>query len=150
MDNIKIIANNKKAYHDYFIDETFEAGVVLVGSEVKSVRGGKVSFVDSYVLIKDGEAILQNFHIAPYEKGSYFNLESRRDRTLLLNKREIDHLRAAVERKGYTIVATKIYFKHSLVKFELGLARGKHNYDKRQSLKEKQMDRDAQRARQGD
>ena len=147
MEGIKIVAQNKKAYHDYFIDETYEAGIVLVGSEVKSVRGGKISFADSFVSIKDGQAILENFYIAPYEKGSYFNLESRRDRALLLNKREIDRLRAMVERKGYTIVATKMYFKHSLVKLELGLARGKHNYDKRQALKEKQLDREAERAR---
>ena len=147
MEGIKIIAQNKKAYHDYFIDETYEAGIVLVGSEVKSVRGGKVSFADSFVKIDGGTALLENFYIAPYEKGSYFNLESRRDRILLLSKREIDKLRAAVERKGYTIVATKIYFKHSLVKLELGLARGKHTYDKRQALKEKQLDREAARAK---
>jgi len=146
MEGIKIIAQNKRAYHDYFIDETYEAGIVLVGSEVKSVRGGKVSFADSYVSVKEGQAVLEGFYIAPYEKGSYFNLESRRDRALLLNKREIDKLRAMVERKGYTIVPTKLYFKHSLVKVELGLARGKHNYDKRQSLKEKQLARDAERA----
>ena len=120
---------------------------MLVGSEVKSVRGGKVSFADSFVKIDGGTAILDNFYIAPYEKGSFFNLESRRDRILLLSKREIDKLRAAVERKGYTIVATKIYFKHSLVKLELGLARGKHTYDKRQALKEKQLDREAERAK---
>jgi len=150
MEGIKIIATNKKAYHEFFIDETYEAGVVLVGSEVKSVRAGKVSFADSFISIKDGRAILENFHITPYEKGGAFNPDARRDRTLLLNKREIDKLRAAVERKGYTIVATKIYLKHSLVKFEIGLARGKHSYDKRQSLKEKQLDRDARRAVQGD
>ena len=146
MEGIKIIAQNKKAYHDYFIDETYEAGIVLVGSEVKSVRGGKVSFADSFVSIKDGQAIIENFYIAPYEKGSYFNPAARRDRDLLLNKREIDKWRAAVERKGYTIVATKLYFKHSLVKLELGLARGKHNYDKRNTLKEKQLAREAERA----
>lgn len=146
MEGIKIIAQNKRAYHDYFIDETYEAGIVLVGSEVKSVRGGKVSFADSYVSVKDGRVVVEGLYIAPYEKGSYFNLESRRDRALLLNKREIDKLRASVERKGYTIVPTKLYFKHSLVKLELGLARGKHNYDKRQSLKEKQLARDAERA----
>ena len=99
MESVKIVAQNKKAYHDYFIDETYEAGVVLVGSEVKSVRGGKVSFADSFVSIKDGEAVLENFYIAPYEKGSFYNPESRRDRVLLLNRREIDRLRAAVERK---------------------------------------------------
>ncbi len=146
MEHVKIVAQNKKAYHDYFIDETFEAGVSLAGSEVKSIRGGKVSFADSFVSIKGREAILENFYIAPYEKGSFFNLESRRDRTLLLNRREIDKLRAAVERKGYTIVATKIYFKHSLVKFEIGLARGKHNYDKRNALKERELEREAERA----
>ena len=146
MEGIKIIAQNKRAYHDYFIDETYEAGIALVGSEVKSVRGGKVSFADSYVSVKDGQAVLEGFYIAPYEKGSYFNLESRRDRALLLNKHEIDKLRASVERKGYTIVPTKLYFKHSLVKIELGLARGKHTYDKRQSLKEKQLAREAERA----
>ncbi|MBP5405070.1 MAG: SsrA-binding protein SmpB [Clostridia bacterium] len=146
MEHVKVIAQNKKAYHDYFIDETYEAGVVLVGSEVKSIRAGKVSFADSFISIDGGTALLENFYIAPYEKGSYFNLESRRDRVLLLNKKEIDRLRAMVERKGYTIVATKIYFKHSLVKFELGLARGKHMYDKRNSLKEKQLAREAERA----
>ena len=146
MEGIKIVAQNKKAYHDYFIDETYEAGVVLVGSEVKSIRAGKVSFADSFVSVKGTSAVLENFYIAPYEKGSYFNLESRRDRSLLLNKREIDRLRAMVERKGYTIVATKLYFKHSLVKVELGLARGKHMYDKRNALKEKQLDREAERA----
>ena len=146
MQHVKIVAQNKKAYHDYFIDETFEAGVVLVGSEVKSIRAGKVSFADSFISVKGSTAVLENFYIAPYEKGSYFNLESRRDRILLLNKREIDRLRAMVERKGYTIVATKLYFKHSLVKFELGLARGKHMYDKRNALKEKQLDREAARA----
>ena len=146
MENVKIVAQNKKAYHEYFIYETYDAGVALVGSEVKSVRGGKVSFADSFVSIKDGEAILENFYIAPYEKGSFYNPEARRDRTLLLNRREIDRLRGAVERKGYTIVATKIYLKHSLVKFEIGLARGKHNYDKRNALKEKQLEREAERA----
>ena len=141
MEHVKIVAQNKN-----FIDETFEAGVVLVGSEVKSIRAGKVSFADSFISVKGSTAVLENFYIAPYEKGSYFNLESRRDRILLLNKREIDRLRAMVERKGYTIVATKRYFKHSLVKFELGLARGKHMYDKRNALKEKQLDREAERA----
>ena len=146
MEHVKVIAQNKKAYHDYFIDETYEAGIVLVGSEVKSIRAGKVSFADSFVSVKGTAAVLENFYIAPYEKGSYFNLESRRDRPLLLNKREIDRLRAMVERKGYTIVATKLYFKHSLVKVELGLARGKHMYDKRNALKEKQLEREAERA----
>ena len=146
MEHVKIIAQNKKAYHDFFIDETYEAGIVLVGSEVKSIRGGKVSFADSFVSVKGSTAVLENFYVAPYEKGSYYNPESRRDRILLLNKREIDKLRAAVERKGYTIVATKLYFKHSLVKVELGLARGKHSYDKRNTLKEKQLAREAERA----
>lgn len=145
-EHIKLIAQNKRAYHEYFIDETYEAGIVLVGCEVKSVREGAVSFADSYVEIKDGVPVLENFHIAPYEKGSYNNTDSRRDRLLLLNKHEINKMRGAVERKGYTLVATKIYLSHSLVKVEIGIARGKHTYDKRQVLKEKQLDREAERS----
>ena len=145
-----LIATNKKAYHDYFVEETYEAGIVLEGSEVKSLRLHNVSFVDSYVRIDGYNVFVVNLHISPYEKGSFYNPPAKRERRLLLTKREINKLRAMVERKGYTIVATKIYLKHSLVKFEIGLARGKHNYDKRQSLKEKQLDREARRAVQGD
>lgn len=141
----KIIATNKKAYHDYFIEETVEAGIQLVGSEVKSLRLGNVNLKDSFALIKDNEAFLYNVHISPYAKGSYFNPEPRRTRKLLLHKKEIERLGGKVERKGYTLVVTKLYFKQALVKAELALAKGKELHDKRQALKEKQLDRDAAR-----
>ena len=135
--NGKIIATNKKAYHDYFIEETFEAGIELVGSEVKSIRMGAVNLKDSFATVKNGELILTNAHISPYEKGSYFNPEPRRDRRLLMHKKEIIRLKSKVEQKGYTLVVTKIYFKNALVKAEVALARGKELFDKRRSLKEK-------------
>lgn len=139
--DVKIIDNNKKAYHDYFIEETFEAGIVLVGSEVKSVRGGHLSLRDSFVIIKGGQALLVNAHIAPYEKGSYFNTEARRTRILLLNKAEINKLRGKVESKGYTIVPTKAYFSRGFVKVEIALAKGKEGQDKRRAI----ADRDNKR-----
>ena len=111
-----LIATNKKAYHDYFIEETYEAGIVLEGSEVKSLRQHNVSFVDSYVRIDGYNVFVVNLHISPYEKGSYYNPPAKRERRLLLNKREINKLRAMVERKGYTLVPTKLYFKQALVK----------------------------------
>lgn len=144
--NGKIIATNKKAYHDYFIEETFEAGIELVGSEVKSIRMGAVNLKDSFATVKNGELILTNAHISPYEKGSYFNPEPRRDRRLLMHKKEIIRLKSKVEQKGYTLVVTKIYFKNALVKAEVALARGKELFDKRRSLKEKQQERDIRRA----
>lgn len=144
--NGKIIATNKKAYHDYFIEETFEAGIELVGSEVKSIRQGAVNLKDSYATVKNGELILTNAHISPYEKGSYFNPEPRRDRRLLMHKKEIIRLKSKVEQKGYTLVVTKIYFKNALVKAEVALARGKELFDKRRALKEKQQERDIRRA----
>lgn len=140
-----VVATNKKAYHEYFIENTYEAGIVLVGSEVKSIRLGRVSFVDSYIKIEGYKATLINLHISPYEKGSFFNLPAKRDRTLLLNKSELNKLRALVERKGYTLVPTKIYFKNALVKIEVGVAKGKHTYDKKQALMEKELDRKASR-----
>ena len=144
--NGKIIATNKKAYHDYFIEETFEAGIELVGSEVKSIRMGAVNLKDSFATVKNGELILTNAHISPYEKGSYFNPEPRRDRRLLMHKKEIIRLKSKVEQTGYTLVVTKIYFKNALVKAEVALARGKELFDKRRSLKEKQQERDIRRA----
>ncbi len=140
-----VIATNKKAYHEYFIEDTYEAGIVLVGSEVKSIRLRKVSFVDSYVKIEGYKVTLVNLHISPYDKGSFFNLPSKRERALLLNKREINKLRALVERKGYTLVPTRIYFNQALVKVEIGVAKGKHTYDKKQTLLEKDMDRKTER-----
>ncbi|MGE5330000.1 MAG: SsrA-binding protein SmpB [Deltaproteobacteria bacterium] len=141
MDNKKILANNKKAYHDYFIDETFEAGISLSGTEVKSVRMGKVNLKDSYAYIKNGEVLLSNTHISPYEQGNIFNLDPLRDRKLLLNKQEINKITGWLTQKGYTLVALSIYLKGKWVKVQLGLARGKKLYDKRDDIAE----RDAKR-----
>ena len=146
MSSEKVIATNKKAYHDFFIEDTFEAGIELVGSEVKSLRNGGVNLKDSFAIIKNGELFLINAHISPYNKGSFYNPEPRRDRRLLMHKREIARLRGKVEQKGYALVVTKIYFKESLVKVELALAKGKEAHDKRQALKEKQVKRDVSRA----
>ena len=145
-ESMSVIATNKKAYHEYFIEETFEAGIQLVGSEVKSLRCGGANLKDSFAIIRDGEIFLINAHISPYKMGSYFNPDPRRDRRLLMHKREIARLKGKVEQKGYTLVVTKLYFKQSLVKAELALAKGKELYDKRRSLKEKQLNREAQRA----
>lgn len=142
----KIIANNKKAFHDYFIEETYEAGIELLGSEVKSIRLGNINLKDSFAVIRGREVFLMNVHISPYEMGSFFNPPARRDRRLLLHRREIDKLRGRVEKKGYTLVATKIYFVDSLVKVEIGLAKGKELHDKRQSIKEREGKREAERA----
>ncbi len=141
----KTVANNKKAYHDYFIDSTYETGIVLVGSEVKSIRLGGVNLKDSFCIIKNGEIFILNMHVSPYEKGSYFNEDPRRTRKLLMKRAEIDKLLGKVSAKGYTLVPTKIYFKGGLVKVEVGLARGKELHDKRDSIKEKDMKRDLQR-----
>ena len=143
---MKVIASNKKAYHDYFVEETLEAGIVLVGTEVKSVRLGAVNLRDSYAVIKGGEVFLVGAHIAPYEKGSYFNVDPRRTRKLLLAKAEIRKLAARTERKGYTLVPLKIYLKGSLVKVELGLCRGKEQRDKRETIKRRDAEREMARA----
>ena len=143
--DIKIVASNKKAYHDYFIDSTYETGIVLVGSEVKSIRLGGVNLKDSFCIIKNGEIFILNMHVSPYEKGRYFNEDPRRTRKLLMKRAEIDKLLGKVSAKGYTLVPTKIYFKGGLVKVEVGLARGKELHDKRDSIKEKDMKRDLQR-----
>lgn len=143
--SIKIIATNKKAYHDYFIEDTYEAGVVLVGSEVKSVRLGQVNLKDSYCIVKGGNLELVNAHISPYEKGSFFNVDARRTRKLLMHKAEIDKLRGKVEIKGFTLVPTKLYFKQGLVKVEIGLAKGKELHDKRKALADKDMKRSLER-----
>lgn len=142
----KTVATNKKAFHDYFIEETYEAGIELVGSEVKSIRKGAINLKDSYAVVKDGELTLCNAHISPYEKGSFFNPDPRRKRRLLMHKKEIVRLKSKTEQKGYTLVVTRIYFKGALVKAEVALAKGKELFDKRKSLKEKQIKRDIQRA----
>ena len=143
---MKVIASNKKAFHDYFVEETLEAGIVLVGTEVKSVRLGAVNLRDSYAVIKGGEVFLVGAHIAPYEKGSYFNVDPRRTRKLLLAKAEIRKLATRTERKGYTLVPLKIYLKGSLVKVELGLCRGKEQRDKRETIKRRDAEREMARA----
>lgn len=141
----KLVATNKKAYHDYFVEDTYEAGIALVGSEVKSVRCGGANLRDSFVIIKKGEVFMVGAHISPYTKGSYFNVDARRTRKLLLNRAEINKLRGRVEQKGYTIVPLKMYFKGSLVKIELGLCKGKELHDKRASIREKENSRNIQR-----
>jgi len=141
MDNIKIIANNKKARHEYFIEDTFEAGMVLVGTEVKSLRQGKVNFMDSYAIIKKEEVYISGMHISPYEHGNINNVESDRDRKLLLHKSEIRKLIGKIQQKGYSLIPTKIYFKKSKVKIEIALAKGKKLYDKRQDLAKKDAKR---------
>ena len=143
---IKIIAENRKAFHDYFIDERFECGVELSGTEVKSLRAGKVNLKDSYCQVKDGEIFLIGVHISPYENGNRFNLDPMRNRKLLMHKREIIRLYSKTKEDGLTLVPTKCYFKDSKVKFEIGLARGKKNYDKRDVEAEKQAKRDIDRA----
>jgi SsrA-binding protein len=143
---IKIIANNKKAYHEYFVDEVFEAGLALQGTEVKSIRLGQVSIKESYCRIRNGEVFVDNMNISPYEQGNRENHEPLRSRKLLLNRYEIDKLIKKVDEKGLTLVPTKIYFKDSRAKLEVGVCRGKKLYDKRETLKRKQADREASRA----
>ncbi|MBQ7146655.1 MAG: SsrA-binding protein SmpB [Lachnospiraceae bacterium] len=146
-DAVKLIANNKKAYHDYFIEDTYEAGIALAGTEVKSLRMGKCSLKESYIQIKKGECLIHGMHISPYEKGNIFNRDPLRVRKLLLHDYEIRKLQAGVERDGYTIMPLKVYLKGQLVKLEIGLAKGKKLYDKRESIKERDIKRQAERER---
>jgi len=143
---IKIIANNKKAYHEYFVDEVFEAGLALQGTEVKSIRMGQVSIKESYCRIRNGEVFVDNMNVSPYEQGNRENHDPLRSRKLLLNRYEIDKLIKKVDEKGLALVPTKIYFKDSRAKLEIGVCRGKKLYDKRETLKRKQADREASRA----
>ncbi|HAW15886.1 MAG TPA: SsrA-binding protein [Clostridiales bacterium] len=143
---IHTIAENRKAFHDYFIVEKFECGVVLSGTEVKSIRNGKINLKDSYVSIKEGEMWLIGVHISPYEMGNRYNLDPMRSRKLLMHKKEIIRLFSTIKQDGLTIVPTKCYFKDGKVKFEIGLARGKKNYDKRDVEAKKQANRDIERA----
>jgi len=138
----KLICNNKKAYHDYFIEEKFEAGMVLKGTEVKSLRIGKANLNDSFALVKNGEAFLHNLHISPYDFGNRENHDPDRMRKLLLHKKEIGKLFSMIREQGYTVVPLRLYFKDGLVKVEVGLAKGKKLYDKREDLKKKDMRRD--------
>ena len=144
-DSIKLIANNKKAYHDYFIEDTYEAGVALHGTEVKSLRMGKCSIKESFVRIEKGEVIVYGMHISPYEKGNIFNKDPLRPKKLLMHRYEINKITGKIAEKGYTLVPLLVYFKGSLVKVEIGLARGKKLYDKRQDIAKKDMRREAEK-----
>ena len=143
---VKVIAQNKKAYHDYFIEDKFEAGIELSGTEVKSVRMGKVNIKDSYVTYNKGEMFILGMHISPYEKGNIFNKDPLRTRKLLLHRREINKIFGLMQRQGYTVVPVSCYFKGSLVKVEIALAKGKKLYDKRDTEAKKSADRDMSRA----
>lgn len=144
-ESVKLIANNKKAYHDYFIEDTYEAGISLAGTEVKSLRMGKCSVKESFIRIENGEMTVYGMHISPYEKGNIFNKDPLRPRKLLLHKYEINKMAGKIAEKGYTLVPLKVYFKGSLVKLEVGLAKGKKLYDKRQDIAKKDAKREAER-----
>ena len=141
----KLIANNKKVYHDYFLEETFEAGIALAGTEVKSMRMGKCSIKESFIHIENGEVILYGMHISPYEKGNIFNKDPLRVRKLLLHKYEIMKLNGKIAEKGYTLMPLQVYFKGSLVKVQIGLARGKKLYDKRADIAKKDQRRELEK-----
>lgn len=144
-DSKKLIANNKKAFHDYFIEDKYEAGICLAGTEVKSLRMGKCSVKESFIRIENGEVILYGMHISPYEKGNIFNKDPLRPRKLLMHKYEINKIAGKMAEKGYTVVPLQVYFKGSLAKVEIALARGKKLYDKRQDIAKKDMRRESER-----
>jgi len=144
-ENFKNVASNKIAFHEYFIEDKYEVGIVLVGTEVKSIRQGKVNLKDSYVGIKEGEAYVYNLHISPYEKGNIYNVDPLRPRKLLLNKREIRKLIGLVTLKGYSLIPLSLYLKNGLVKMEMAVAKGKKLHDKRQDIAKKDAERRMQR-----
>ena len=141
----KLIANNKNAYHDYFIEEKYEAGISLHGTEVKSLRMGKCSIKESFIRIENGEVLIYGMHISPYEKGNIFNKDTLRVKKLLLHKKEINKMLGKIAEKGYTLVPLRVYFKGSLAKVEIGLAKGKKLYDKRQEIAKKDQRREAEK-----
>ena len=141
----KLIANNKKAYHDYFIEEKYEAGISLAGTEVKSLRMGRCSIKEAFIRIEHDEVFVYNMHISPYEKGNIFNRDPLRPKKLLLHKYEINKLAGKIAEKGYTLVPLKVYIKGDLIKVEIGLARGKKLYDKRQDIAKKDQRREVER-----
>ncbi len=145
-ESVKIVAKNSKAYHDYFIEEKYEAGVELAGTEVKSIRLGNINLKDSFCIIKDGQMSVLGMHISPYEKGNIFNKEPRRPRRLLMHKREILKLFAKVKQDGYSLVPLAVYFKGPRVKLEVGLAKGKKLYDKREAAAKRDAKREMDRA----
>lgn len=144
-ENIKLVANNKKAYFDYFIEDKYEAGIALHGTEVKSLRMGKCSVKESFLRIEHGEMYIYNMHISPYEKGNIFNKDPLRVRKLLMHKYEINKIAGQIVQKGYTLVPLQIYFKGSIVKVEIGLARGKKLFDKREDIAKKDQRREAEK-----
>jgi SsrA-binding protein len=144
-DGVKVVAHNKKAYHDYFVLEKYEAGIELAGTEVKSVRHGAVNLKDSYCTVKNGELFVQNLHISPYEKGNIFNKDPQRPKRLLMHKREIMKLYGQLKQEGLALVPLSVYFKGPLVKVELGLCKGKKLYDKRESIARKEVEREMDR-----
>ena len=144
--SVKTVAQNKKAFHDYFVDERFEAGIELFGTEVKSIRGGGINLKDSYCMIEKGELFAVGIHVSPYEKGNIFNRDPYRVKKLLMHKKEINKLLGQITQKGYTLVPLSVYFKGSRLKMELGLCRGKKLYDKRESDAKRQAERDIERA----
>lgn len=141
----RLIAQNKNAYHDYFIEETYQAGIALAGTEVKSLRLGKCSLKESFIRIENGSAFIYNMHISPYEQGNIFNKEPLRTRRLLLHKHEINKISAAVTATGYTVVPLRVYFDHGLVKLDIGIAKGKKLYDKRQTIAKNDQRREAEK-----
>ncbi len=145
-ESVKIVANNKKAYHDYFIVDKLEAGIELVGTEVKSIRAGKINLKESWCMIKHGEIFVNGMHISPYEFGNIFNKDPFRVRKLLLHRKEIDKLFGKLKQDGLTIIPLSVYFKGSKVKVEVGLCKGKNLHDKRETLAKKQANRDIERA----
>ena len=144
-ENVKLIANNKKAYHDYFIEDKYEAGISLAGTEVKSLRQGKCSIKESFIRIEKGEVFIYGMHVSPYEKGNIFNKDPLRVKKLLLHKYEINKMAGKIAEKGYTLVPLQVYFRGSLVKVEIGLAKGKKLYDKRQDIAKKDQRREAEK-----
>lgn len=144
-DSFKLVANNKKAYHDYFIEEKYEAGVALHGTEVKSLRMGKCSIKEAFIRIENGEVFVYGMHVSPYEKGNIFNKDPLRTKKLLLHRQEINKLTGKINEKGYTLVPLQVYFKDGLAKVEIGLAKGKKLYDKRQDIAKKDQRREAEK-----
>ncbi len=143
---VKIAAQNRKAHHDYYVEEKYEAGIELAGTEVKSVRAGTLNLKDSYCTVKEGELFVHGMHISPYEKGNIYNKDPVRPRRLLMHKREIRKLHALVKQDGYTLVPLSVYFKDSRVKVEVGLCKGKKNYDKRAAMAQRDTKREIDRA----
>nr|WP_173400377.1 SsrA-binding protein SmpB [Candidatus Arthromitus sp. SFB-mouse-NL] len=141
-----VISKNRKAFHDYFVEENYEAGIVLVGTEVKSIRSGGVNLKDSYGIFKNGELYIINMHISPYEKGNIFNRDPLRDRKLLLHKKELSELFIKNNQEGYSLIPISLYVKNGVIKVNLGLCKGKKNYDKRDSMLEREHRRDIDRA----